>query len=275
MTLKVRAVDDLKAQFPLALLLSIVHLPRSTFYDRRRRLSRRDTQTDIKDAVRGAFEAANSASGYRRILSALFRQGWKVPKKAVLRLMRELGLACPVRRRKRYNSFRGEVGEAAENVLNRQFAAEAAHTKWATEVTAFNIGSSKVYISPILDLHDHRIISARVGPSPSVKMVTDRLPMAIDTLNAGEKPLVRSDQGFQYRHTLWRDTLREAGLTRQCPAKAPASTTLSWRDSSVTSRRNGSASRNRELSTSSTTRIQQRLGYLSPDEYRAQTSAIA
>ncbi|WP_411194389.1 DDE-type integrase/transposase/recombinase [Rhodococcus erythropolis] len=111
------------------------------------------------------------------------------------------------------------VGEAAENLLNRQFAAETAHTKWATDVTEFNIGSSKVYLLPILDLHDSRIIAAASGPSPSVKMVTDSLRMVIDTLNAGEKPLVHSDQGFQYCHTLWRDTVREQGSPSRCPAK--------------------------------------------------------
>jgi putative transposase len=174
-------------------LLQIAGLPRSTFYDHRRRLSRRDTQTDIKEAIRGAFEAANSAYGHRRILSVLLRQGWTVSQKTVLKLMRELGLQCPVRRRKRYNSFRGEVGEAADNVLNRQFETGFRHTKWATDVTEFNIGSSKVYVSPILDLYDNRIISATAGPSPSVKVVTDGLRIAIEALNAGEKPLVHSD----------------------------------------------------------------------------------
>ena len=105
------------------------------------------------------------------------------------------------------------------NVLNRRFAAETAHTKWTTDVTEFNIGSSKVYLSPILDLHDSRIISVTAGPSPSVKMVTDSLLMAIDTLNAGERPLVHSTQGFQYRHTPWRDTMREAGLTQSMSRK--------------------------------------------------------
>jgi putative transposase len=75
-----------------------------------------------------------------------------VSKKTVLKLMRELGLQCPVRRRKRYNSFRGDVGEAAENVLNRQFATGFRHTKWVTDVTEFTIGTSKVYLSPVLDL---------------------------------------------------------------------------------------------------------------------------
>lgn len=50
-------------------------------------------------------------------------------KKTVLKLMRELGLQYPVRWRERYNLFRGEVGESADNVLNRQFATESKHTK--------------------------------------------------------------------------------------------------------------------------------------------------
>ena len=94
--------------------------------------------------------------------------------------MREFGLQCPVRRRTRYNSFRGEVGEASDNVMNRHFATTLRHTMWATDVTEFTVGSSKDYLSPILDLHDNRVVSAMAGPSPSVKMVTDGLRVAID-----------------------------------------------------------------------------------------------
>ena len=268
-------------------MLQIAHLPRSTFYDHQRRLNREDTQTDIKEAIRGAFEAANSAYGHRRILSVLRRQGWRVSKKTVLKLMRELGLHCPVRRRKRYNSFRGEVGEAADNVLNRQFTTRFRHTKWATDVTEFNVGISKVYLSPIIDLHDNRIISATAGPSPSVKMVTDGLRLAIETLNPGEKPLVHSDQGFQYRHTVWRDTLQEAGLTQSMSRKGTCLDNAvmegffshlkeEWfRIQQPGTLDEFHAGLTDYLHWWNITRIQPRLGYLRPDEYRAQTSAIA
>ena len=144
----------------------------------------------------------------------LLRQGWTVSKKTVLKLMRGLGLQSPVRRRRRYNSFRGEVGKTADNVLNRQFETAVKHTKWATDVTEFTVGISKVYVSPVLDLHNNRIDSVMAGPSPSVKMVTDSLRNAISGLAPNERPLVHSDQGFQYRHPLWQDALREAGLTQ-------------------------------------------------------------
>ena len=268
-------------------MLQIADLPRSTFYDHRRRLSRPDTKADIKEAIRGAFEAANSAYGHRRILAILTRQGWTVSKKTVLKLMRELGLHCPVRRRKRYNSFRGDVGEAADNVLNRQFGTKARHTKWVTDVTEFNIGATKVYLSPVLDLHDNRIISATAGASPSVKMVTDSLRMAINTLDPGEKPLVHSDQGFQYRHTLWRDTLHKAGLSQSMSRKGTCLDNAAmegffshlkeewFRIQKPETLDEFHAGLTDYLRWWNTTRIQQRLGYLSPDEYRAQTTAIA
>ncbi|MDV6271432.1 IS3 family transposase [Rhodococcus globerulus] len=118
-------------------------------------------------------------------------------------------------------------------------------------------------------------------------MVTDSLRMAIDTLNAGEKPLVHSDQGFQYRHTLWRDTVREAGHTQSmsrkgtCPGNAVMEGFFSHlKEEWFRIQKPGTldefhAGLTDYLRWWNTTRIQQRLGYLSPDEYRAQTSAIA
>lgn len=267
--------------------MELADLPRSTFYDHRRRLSRPDARADIKEAIGEAFTAANGAYGHRRILAVILRQGWQVSKKTVLKLMRELGLQCPVRRRKRYNSFRGDVGQAADNVLDRKFAAAAANTKWVTDVTEFNVGTTKVYLSPVLDLHDSRIVSATAGPSPSVKMVTDGLRMAIDTLRPGEKPLVHSDQGFHYRHTLWRDTLRGAGLTQSMSRKGTCLDNAvmegffshlkeEWfriqKPETVEEFHSGLTD---YLKWWNTTRLQERLGYLSPDEYRTQQAAIA
>ncbi|MGN2636392.1 IS3 family transposase [Nocardia takedensis] len=286
-TLKVQAVEDLKAQYPLSLLLQIAHLPRSTFYDHRNRIARADRHAELKEAIRQAFEEARRAYGHRRILAILLRRGWRVSKKTVLKLMRTLGLQCPVRRRRRYNSFRGEVGQAADNVLNRQFTAAVKHTKWVTDVTEFAIGSSKVYVSPVLDLHDNRVISAAAGPSPSVKMVTDGLRTAIDSLQSDEKPLVHSDQGFQYRHPLWQDALREAGLTQSMSRKGTCLDNAvmegffshlkeEWfRIQQPATVDEFHAGLSDYLQWWNTTRIQQRLGYLSPDEYLAQTAAAA
>ena len=268
-------------------MLELAKLPRSTFYDHRTRLTRPDRHEKLKEAIRQAFTRARSAYGHRRVLAMLLRQGWTVSKKTVLKLMRVLGLQSPVRRRRRYNSFRGEVGTTAENLLNRQFETATKHTKWATDVTEFTVGAAKIYVSPILDLHDNRIVSVMAGPSPSVKMVTDGLRTAISGLGPDERPLVHSDQGFQYRHPHWQDTIRDAGLTQSMSRKGTCLDTASmegffshlkeeWfriqQPSTIEDFHTGLA---RYLQWWSGTRIQQRLGYLSPDEYLARTPAPA
>lgn len=186
-----------------------------------------------------------------------------------------------------YNSFRGDVGEAADNVLNREFATELRHTKWVTDVTEFTVGATKVYLSPVLDLHDNRVISATAGPSPSVKMVTDGLKTAIGMLNPGEKPLVHSDQGFQYRHAHWRKALESADLMQSMSRKGTCLDNAvmegffshlkeEWfriqKPANLDDFHTGLTA---YLKWWNTTRIQARLGYLSPDGYRAREIAVA
>ncbi len=65
--------------------------------------------------------------------------------------MQQLGLKSPVRLKK-YRSYRGNMGLAAENILQRQFKAEAPCEKWVTDITEFRAGGQKLYLSPILDL---------------------------------------------------------------------------------------------------------------------------
>ncbi|MBN9110485.1 MAG: transposase [Pseudonocardia sp.] len=98
-TLKVQAVEDLRAQYPLS--LHIARLPRSTFYDHRNRLARADRHAELKDAIGQAFADAKGAYGHRRVLAVLLRRGWRVSKKTVLKLMRTMGTANSSRRRSR------------------------------------------------------------------------------------------------------------------------------------------------------------------------------
>lgn len=80
--------------------------------------------------------------------------------------MRSLRLVCQVRRKKRTTptGYRGGQGAVAENVLNREFDADAPNRKWVTDVTEFGVGDRKLYLSPVMDLFDRQIISYSIGP---------------------------------------------------------------------------------------------------------------
>ena len=202
------------------LLLDVAGLARSTFFYHQSRLQGPDPRASLKAAVSKIFKENHGRYGHRRIHCELIRKGWTVAKKTVLKLMRALRLVCKVRRKKRYNSYQGEQGGVAPNLLKRQFDADAPNQKWVTDVTEFSVGDKKLYLSPIMDLYDRQIISYTIGTSPNLELTNESLRGALATLENGQKPLVHSDQGFQYQHNSWRTLLANAGAVQSMSRKA-------------------------------------------------------
>jgi putative transposase len=216
---KATAVAALKARFPLQVLLEVAGLARSTFYYHQAKPEAPDPRADLKDAIRDAFTAAYGRYGHRRIHTVVTRQGFVVAKKTVLALMRELALICRVRRRRRYNSYPGEVGQIADNVLDRDFTATAPDQKWVTDVTEFRIADRKVYLSPVLDLFDRSVVAYSWSLTPNLELTNTSLTAAIATLTSEQQLLVHSDQGFQYRHRSWRALLTGADARQSMSRK--------------------------------------------------------
>lgn len=106
--------------------------------------------------------------------------------------MKELGLVCLVRFKK-YRSYKGEVGKIAPNLLKRDFYAEKPNEKWVTDVTEFNLYGQKLYLSPILDLHNGYLVSYTLSRRPVLGMVTTMLEKAFETIPDGLDLILHSD----------------------------------------------------------------------------------
>ncbi|MBR7748546.1 DDE-type integrase/transposase/recombinase, partial [Undibacterium baiyunense] len=82
-----------------------------------------------------------------------------------------------------YRSFKGNVGLAAPNLLQRDFKATGANQKWSTDVTEFNVAGEKLYLSPILDLFNGEIIAFETAKRPVYKMIDTMLKKAFKRLS--------------------------------------------------------------------------------------------
>lgn len=109
--------------------------------------------------------------------------------------MKELGLVCRVRMKK-YRSYKGEVG-GAPNLLNRDFHVEKPDQKWVTDVTEFGLFGEKLYLSPILDLCSHDLVSYTSSDRPVLSMVMTMLEKAFEKIPNGTGLILHSDQGWQ------------------------------------------------------------------------------
>ena len=127
--------------------------------------------------------------------------------------MKELGLVYRVRIKK-YRSYKGEVGKIAPNLLNRDFHAENPNQKWVTDVTEFSLFGQKLYLSPILDLHDSYLVSYAISDRPVLNIVTTMLDNAFETIPDGTDLILHSDQGWQYRHRWYQYQLKASGVVQ-------------------------------------------------------------
>ena len=157
--------------------------------------------------------------GYRRIRDDLERyHGIKANDKRVLRICRKKDIKSTIK-----YSNNGCTRQAAnpqfiaENILNREFSADAPNQKWLTDVTEFKyytgIEVHKIYLSAILDLYDRRIVSYVIGDSNNNPLVFETFDKAISA-NPGETPLCHSDRGFQYTNRVFHAKLEAAGMTQ-------------------------------------------------------------
>ena len=211
-------MQELRQQYPIAGLLKAAQLPRSTFYYQQKVLRQDDKHRPLKETIKSVFERHKGRYGYRRITAALRQLGNHVNHKTVQRLMGVLGLKSLVRPKK-YRSFKGEVGRAAPNELQRRFAAGSANQKWVTDVTEFNVAGEKLYLSPILDLYNSEIIAFETSKRPVFELVDSMLKKALAKLSPHEKPMLHSDQGWQYRMPAYQRQLRERDLVQSMSRK--------------------------------------------------------
>lgn len=119
-----------------------------------------------------AFAASKGRYGYRRI-KAMLRTG--VSEKMIRRIMAEDGLVAHVPKRRRYSSYEGETTPAPGNLVKRDFTAEAPNEKRLTDITEIKARDGKVYLSPMIDCHDGRIVAYTAGFSPDAELANGML----------------------------------------------------------------------------------------------------
>ena len=181
-------------------------------------MQKADKYAEAKEGINAIYHENKGRYGYRRITAVLHNRGMCLNHKTVQRLMKQLGLVCRVRMKK-YHSYKGEVGKIAPNLLNRNFHAQRPNQKWVTDVTEFSLFGQKLYLSPILDLHNGYLVSYAISDRPVLSMVTTMLTKAFETIPNGTGLILHSDQGWQYQHKQYQRMLKEKGIRQSMSRK--------------------------------------------------------
>jgi transposase InsO family protein len=130
-------------QYPIAVLCRVLGVSRSGYYAWRTRPTSQRRQADgqLEAQIRQVHAASRRTYGSPRVHAELRDQGVRCSEQRIARLMRRAGIrACRPRRRRRTPDSCHTLPVAA-NLLNREFAAPAANTKWAADITYIETGA--------------------------------------------------------------------------------------------------------------------------------------
>jgi putative transposase len=286
---KARLIDALREEFPLKELLIKLHLSKSSYFYQRKSLTMPSKYSTLRVKVKEFFENNQACYGYRRIHALMKNIGDTVSEKIIRRIMKEEQLSVPLKRRRIYSSYQGEISPAVENLVARDFHADAPNKKWLTDLTEFHVPAGKVYLSPIIDCFDGLVVSWTVGTSPDAELVNTMLDEAIHHLTRDERPMIHSDRGCHYRWPGWISRMGKAGLTRSMSKKgcSPDNSACegffgrlknemfynrSWQDVSIEQFVN---MLNRYIRWYNEKRIKMSLGAMSPIDYRRSIGLVA
>lgn len=135
--------------------------------------------------------------------------------------------------KQRYNSYKGDMNGTCINLLldkkknkhtgkineKRNFKTETVNQKWTTDVSEFKIATGKLYLSPILDMHNREIVAYDISTNPNLFSVYKMLEMAFSKFDNLEGLIFHSDQGWQYQHCSYHERLEEKGIIQSMSRK--------------------------------------------------------
>lgn len=216
---KAIVIDTLRNKYSLKELLSVFHMAKSSYCYQKISINAGDKYQEERKLIINYFHVSNETYGYRRIYLDLKDNKHRISEKIIRRIMKEENLSVKRIKKKKYNSYQGEISPAVENIIKRNFKADKPNEKWLTDITEFAIPAGKVYLSPLIDCFDGLPVSWTIGIHPNADLVNTMLDLGIATLKKDEHPLVHSDRGAHYRWPGWIKRMDNAGLKRSMSKK--------------------------------------------------------
>ncbi|MBB7193054.1 IS3 family transposase [Escherichia coli] len=210
-------LDKLREQYGVRPVCSELHIAPSTYYhcqqqrhhpDKRSARAQRDDW--LKKEIQRVYDENHKVYGVRKVWRQLLREGIRVARCTVARLMAVMGLAGVLRGKKVRTTISRKAVVAGDRV-NRQFVAERPDQLWVADSTYVSTWQGVVYVAFIIDVFAGYIVGWRVSSSMETTFVLDALEQAL-WARRPSGTVHHSDKGSQYVSLAYTQRLKEAGL---------------------------------------------------------------
>ena len=219
----VRYIDDHRDRFGVEPICAVLPIAPSTYFWHKaqqqcpaKRSARAQRDDELRAAIRRVWDDNHQVYGPKKVWKELRRQGVRVARCTVARLMRAMGLRGVSRGRAWVITTRGAdaAADRPADLVDRHFLATRPNQLWVADFTYVATWRGFVYVAFVIDVFARRLVGWRVSASLRTDFVLDALEQAIyERCGAGVTDLVHhSDRGTQYLSMRYTDRLVDAGI---------------------------------------------------------------
>ena len=173
--------------------------------------ARRDDE--IMEQIKRVHENSFGLYGSRKVWHQLRREGIKVAKWTVERLMRSMGVTGVRRGKKTITTVRDPKAPCPLDKVNREFRVSRPNALWVVDFTYVHTWAGFVYVAFVIDAYARRIVGWKVSTAATAGFVLDALEQAIHARRpkADDGLIHHSDRGVQLPFKRSSQHLNEGG----------------------------------------------------------------
>jgi len=164
------------------------------------------------DAVEATFFGFKKRYGSPRVALELNAQGITCSVNHVAELLQEKGLRARNGKGFKYCARIESKTNVSDNLLARNFKADAPNQKWVSDITYIKVNRTWLYLAVVLDLFSRKVIGWCLDNHMRESLILKAFNMAVSCREIEDGALVHSDRGVQYRGHEYQETIKENGL---------------------------------------------------------------
>ena len=217
----IRYIDEYRTVFGVEPICDQLSIAPATYYEQKRRErepQRRAARAHSDEAwrreIQRVFDDNYQVYGARKVWRQLNREGHRVARCTVERLMSEMGLEGATRGATKRTTVADDTAQRPTDLVERDFTAAAPNRLWIADITYVATWSGFVYVAFVVDVFSRYIVGWRASTSLRTDLPLDALEQAIWARLDGDPAglIHHSDRGSQYLSISYTERLVEAGI---------------------------------------------------------------
>lgn len=209
----------------IAPICDVLQMAPSTYHAAKRRPPSARTLRDaeLMPEILRVYEANLSVYGADKIWDQLNKDGIRVARCTIERLMRDMGLQGTRRGRLWVRTTIGDDAlQRPADLVDRQFRAPAPNVLWAADLTYVKTHAGWVYVAFIIDVFSRMVVGWQASRSLRTDLAIDALEMAVH--NRGRTDdldglIHHSDRGVQYLAVRYSERLADNDIVASVGSK--------------------------------------------------------